>query len=414
MAFGDFVLLQPEKINAYAGAVVRSVRSHPDEIGAIEEDRILRGELDYADLKRLPAVEESIVLRAMHHAFVTRGLCLRQHTSKGTILLFPSYFKRQRSNLISHPAPLVTYRFSGQLDEIYASLVVRLSHTSTFEKDQLWKFAADFWTPERRRLGFKMVKMGDGRGQLTIYSDPIVPDDTKVTFIRYIHDHLMGKVAELSRDRHYVCIKCENPVEDLSAIGRRLDRGETDIACSDCEARVPLLDLIEQKFASQEILGRSRELEKFATSAIDNESKELILVGHAFAVAGEAGQIFRPTANSDWGIDGEIEFKNASGNASGRRVYLQLKSGDTYLTERRSDGAEVFRIKNRRHLEYWRNHAYPVMLVIRTSDGRIRWMNISEYLDQNPNESAVVFDSKPFTAASVLEMRSNRMTKRSS
>ncbi len=35
LEFGDFVLLQPERINAYAAAVIRAVRSHTDEIGCI-------------------------------------------------------------------------------------------------------------------------------------------------------------------------------------------------------------------------------------------------------------------------------------------------------------------------------------------------------------------------------------------
>ena len=53
-------------------------------------------------------------------------------------------------------------------------------------------------------------------------------------------------------------------------------------------------------------------------------------MGHAYAIAGEAGQIYRQYTNSDHGIDGEIEFKDPEGKASGRRLYLQLKSGDSY------------------------------------------------------------------------------------
>lgn len=135
------------------------------------------------------------------------------------------------------------------------------------------------------------------------------------------------------------------------------------------------------------------------------ESRELILLGHAFAIAGEAGQIFRPTPNSDWGIDGEIEFKDNNGNASGRRVYLQLKSGDSYL-EQRKDGREVFKIPKKRHVEYWTAHEYPVMLVIRTSDGQIRWMNVTEYLNkQGKAVKQITFDGEPFTAASLWRMR---------
>ena len=120
----------------------------------------------------------------------------------------------------------------------------------------------------------------------------------------------------------------------------------------------------------------------------------------------EAGQIFRPTIWADWGIDGEIEFKNDKGQASGKRVYLQLKSGDSYLNIRKADGKEVFSIKNSRHVEYWQAQAYPVLLVIRTSDGQVRWMNITNYLQQQGTKAQqVVFGGEPFTALSVIRLR---------
>jgi len=119
-----------------------------------------------------------------------------------------------------------------------------------------------------------------------------------------------------------------------------------------------------------------------------------------------SGHIFRPTPNSDWGIDGEIEFKNDKGEASGRRVYLQLKSGDSYLRTRKSDGKEIFRIKNPRHAKYWQDQAYPVMLVIHTSDGEIRWMNVTDYLCQHGTATKqIIFEGEPFTALNVVGLR---------
>ncbi len=111
---------------------------------------------------------------------------------------------------------------------------------------------------------------------------------------------------------------------------------------------------------------------------------------------------FRPTPNSDWGIDGEIEFKDSAGRASGRRLYVQLKSGDSHLVRRSSDGEEVFTVKNRRHLEYWVQQAYPVMLVIRQSSGLIRWMDVSAYLRLNGlSNRQIVFCGEALTVDSV-------------
>ncbi len=406
LEFGDFVLLQPERINSYAAAVIRKVRAHTEEIGIIAEEDALAGRLDYQDMKRLPHDEEQIVLRAMHQTFVDHGLCLREHTDAGTLLVFPSYFKRERPELEGHPAIFVTYQFNGQLDEIYSTLVVRLHHTTAFHKDQLWRFAADFKTEAGKRVGLKMTKQGEGAAEIAVYFEPGIADDTKVTFIRYVHEHLKTKAQDVVRFRHYVCPHCDTPVENVKTAWERLNRGLTDIVCVNCEKRVPLWDLIEEKFASEEFLKRVRELEEQSRISIDNESRELILVGHAFAIAGEAGQIFRPTPNSDWGIDGEIEFKNEQGEASGKRLYLQLKSGDSYLHTRKSDGKEIFTIKKPRHAEYWRSQAYPVMLVIRTSDGQIRWMNVTDYLKQHGKKvKQIVFDGEPFTASNMRRLR---------
>jgi hypothetical protein len=135
-------------------------------------------------------------------------------------------------------------------------------------------------------------------------------------------------------------------------------------------------------------------LAAFLPFPADNESRELILAGHATAIAAEAGQIFRPVTWADWG------------QASGRRLYLQLKSGDSYLYQRRRDDAEIFTIKNPRHAEYWLSQAYPVMLVIRTSDGRIRWMNVTDYLQEHGKETKqIVFQGQPFTAPDVVRKR---------
>lgn len=405
LEFGDFVLLQAERINSYAAAVMRKVRAHPDEIGSILEEDVLAGKLDYQDMRRLPRNEEQIVLRAMHQTFVDHGLCLREASEHGPLLVFPSYFRRERPDQGDHPAALVTYNFSGMLDEIYATLVVRLHYTTAFEKDQLWRFAADFRTQAGQRVGLKMTRKAEGAGEITVYCAPGVADETQVNFIRYVHDHLKAKDPDVQRTRHYVCGHCGTPVTNHETVRKRLAAGRKEIICVDCEKQVSLWDLIEEKFASEETQATVRAMDEQARRAIDNESRELILLGHAFAIAGEAGQIFRPTPNSDWGIDGEIEFKNNQGEASGRRIYLQLKSGDSYL-ETRKGGQEIFKIKKPRHVEYWTAQQYPVMLVIRTSDGQIRWMNVTEYLKkQDKSVKQVAFDGEPFTAASLWRMR---------
>jgi WD40 repeat protein/DNA-directed RNA polymerase subunit RPC12/RpoP len=408
LEFGDLVLLQPERINAYAAALVRKVRKHINEIGVIPEADVLAGDLEFADMVRLPKDEEEIVLRAMHLMVVDRGLCIRHRVPDGrTLLVFPSLYKRERPERPSHPLILMTFRFEGHLDEIYATLVVRLHYTDTFKYDKLWLDAAEFESPTGDKIGLKMTRH-EGQGEITVFADGNVSNDSRLMFVRYVHEHLKAKDPNCIRIRHYVCEKCKHPFGDQATIDRAREDKQEHVFCGRCGKKIVLDDVIERRFGDEETARQAREMQEQAQAVLDSESKELILVGHSYVIAGEAGQIYRQYTNSDHGIDGEIEFKNAKGEAASTLLYIQLKSGDSYLTTRK-DGTEIFTIKKPRHVEYWRMRKYPVMLVVRTSDGRIRWMDVRDYLQREHDAGRavkqIVFNGDPFTAATVRTMR---------
>jgi len=113
-------------------------------------------------MKRLAGQDEKLLLRAMVQTFLDRSLCLREQTPRGTMLVFPSYFRRDKPDQPHHPNVFVTYGFSGALDNIYTTLFVRLNYSGVFEGDQLWKDAADFKTPEKKRVGLAMKKLAEG------------------------------------------------------------------------------------------------------------------------------------------------------------------------------------------------------------------------------------------------------------
>jgi len=414
LKFGSWVLLQPERINAYAQAVIQTMREDEHERGCLPEERILNGDLTYhSSVTRLEADEERFVLLAMHQTLVERGLCLREHTDKGALLIFPSYYRRERPELIGHPAVLVSYRFKGFLDDIYATLVVRLHHTESFEADELWRYAADFKSlSQERRLGVKLTRRGEGAGELEVYFNPDIPVAEKMIFSRYVHEHLLKKGIEVVRLRHYVCPHCKTPVRDReTAMERLAENGKhASILCVKCEKRVPLWDDLEERFAAPEIHQRVLELDQQSQIVLDNADKERTLVGEVISTASLAGQICRELTVSDNGIDMEIEFKSDSGKATGRKVYLQLKSGDSYLKKRKSDGAEIFRIENARHASYWRDQAFPVLLVIRNSEGEVRWMEVRDWLkrasdDGKKTVKQIVFEGERFDVMSVRRWR---------
>jgi hypothetical protein len=416
LEFGGFILLRPEVISRYAAALVRKVRRHPQEMGCIFEQDLLAGNLDYQDFQRLPPEDEIIILRALCQTVVGRAWCLRQpsdHT--GSLLIFPSYFRRERPQKPTHPDVLVTYRFAGPVDEIYATLVVRLHHTTAFEGTDLWKDSSDFITQMGAALGLMLTRENEGTSRLDAYFSPDVDESSRVLFLLYIDKHLKEQAINVERLWHYSCCNksCDSfgkPFMDQAKIDNALaPGGKGKVFCPECGNPIPLRDLIETWLESRENRYQARKMQEEAQFEIDNESRELILVGHAFAISGEAGQIYRGYTNSDHGIDGEIEFKKDDGSASGKKLYLQLKSGDSYLTHRKRDDAEVFQIKNPRWVEFWQAQAYPVMLVIRTSDGHIRWMDVSAWLKRNTaggkTVKQIVFEGERFDALTLRRWR---------
>ncbi len=411
--FGGFILLRPEVLSRYAAAVVRKVRQHPQELGCIREDDLLDGNLDYQDFERLPREDEVVVLRALLETFVSRAWCLRQSTDGTAILTFPSYFRRERLEKPSHPSVIVTYRFDGPTDEIYATLVVRLHHTVAFESTELWKSAADFRTQTDAALGFTLTRENEGTSRLEIYFEPEVDENSRVLFHRYIDNHLREHAGNVVRLRSYSCTnkKCEffgQVFTDYTKISKALSSGKDRVFCPDCGKPILLRDLLEEKFDSQETAVEARRLEDEAQVAINNESRHLILTGHAFSVVVEAGQIYRGYTTSIGGINGEIEFKDNQGRPSGKCLYVMLRSGDSYLGQRGQYG-EIFQIKSLQWAKYWLEQGHPVMLVIQTVDGEFHWMNVTAYLKRERKRRhplrEIVFQGELFDARSVSEWR---------
>lgn len=434
--FGDFVLLQPERVNAYASAVIRRLRQHTEEYGVISEEEVLAGDLDYHDMPQLPRNEEDIVLRAMHQVFVARGLCLRESTEMGTQLVFPAYFRRELSEERESPPVLYSFDFSGAESEIYATLIVRLCHTTEFTVKELFRYAAEFEREDKGRVGLIMKQSEDRKAGISVYLDPPIssvpaanakdtPEERErlrcvehaVTLVKYVHEHLLEKADHVERIRRYSCTACGSQVSDQTAVLRRMKDGKEDIACSYCEERVSFQDEYESHLASEKIAERVQRLRRIAKAGIDAHSTQLVAISHAYSVAEETGQTFRQLKSTEKGFDGEIEFVDGKGDPSGRRLYLQLTLNDWYLHERKGDAKDVFKLKDTTHARLWKKSRYPVMLVNRCSDGVFRWCDVGEYLwrskknrrageeEQGDTACEVVFQGQPFTARSLQSMR---------
>nr|VFK59649.1 MAG: protein of unknown function (DUF4365) [Candidatus Kentron sp. TUN]VFK68073.1 MAG: protein of unknown function (DUF4365) [Candidatus Kentron sp. TUN] len=418
LKFGDLVLLQPELLNGYAGAIIRAARAHTDEIGCVAEAELYNPRFDFTGVDRLRRPDEELLLRAMVQTFLDHSLCIAEDTSDGRQLVFPSQYRRER-DIPWEPDVFVSYTFRGEWQTVWSTLVVRLWYSYEFDHKELWRNAAEFQSSRGQLLGLKIDnRQGEGEATISLFFDPKTPDELKVNFIGYVHRHLAKYASGVTRDRRYVCPACETPVTNLGAVRRRMEKGKEFITCQECDERVPFLDFIEEWLKSDSVAQKILEMEEAATKELDTQSLEQILIGHMMTVCGEANQIFRPVTMFDYGIDGEVEFKDHHGKASGKKIYVQLKSGNSYLRTRK-DGREVFDVKKDRHLDYWVSQPVDVYLVIRQTDeemagikdrddrGTIRWMNVTRYLKAREDKESrqIIFHGEELNTAAVLKVR---------
>lgn len=407
LGFGDFILLQPEQINNYAAAVVLAARANADGMGSIDEAAVLRGDLDFKDMPRLARIDEDVLLRAMLETFIDQSLCIREPVNHGVLLVFPAYYNRE-SEIREHPTILVTYRFSGQLDTIYATLVVRLVYSGAFAKHDLWKNAAEFKTAGGHIYGFMMwrSKSGEGVGEIKVFFEAGVSDDQRLLFLQFVHEHLKKKATDMERVRNYVCPECATPVA-RERIKQRQAGSWADVLCDRCEYRIPLQDLIEKQFDQDSFLRRVDQLDHAAGIKLDGESRKIRLIGHAAAIAYEAGQIYHMEPQPEFGVDGTIEFKDGSGRPSGRRIGLHFVTTDGDVDDRLGLIARTDLVIQE-NAASWDRLDYDVFLAVVMYDDAIHWASASELLRQGEalKEGRIVLSAgEPFTALSLVHIR---------
>lgn len=413
LKFGDLVLLQPELLNGYAASIIRAAQAHTDEIGCVLESDIYKSDFDFTGVERLQhRPDEELLLRALVQTFLDHSLCIAEETTQGRQLVFPSQYRSEK-DIPRDPDIFVSYTFSGEWQTVWTTLVVRLWYSQEFEHRELWRNAAEFASPMNYILGLKIDnKQGEGTATISLYFDKEVQDELKSIFIEYVHRHLAKFGCQVTRDRRYVCSQCGKAVKDLDAVRKRLEAKKDFIICQECDEKVLLIDFIEQRLKSDPVARKILAMDEIATRQLDTQALEQILIGHMMAITGEANQIFRELAKFDYGIDGEVEFKDNDGRASGKKIYIQLKSGNSYLRTRKRDGREVFDVSNERHLEYWTSQPVDVYLVIRQTDEMtgvptIRWMNVTHYLNNRTDKKSrqIIFQGEKLDMEAVWKVR---------
>jgi small GTP-binding protein len=418
LPYGDLVLLQPHWLNCYASSLVKLAGEDKNRLGHVPMDLIQPGRLPNNDkTERLPLEDERQLLPELVSTFLQRALAWKQDTGKGTMLVFPNYVRLPR------PSPpergrTVLYRFTGPLEEIYSTLVVRLHYSGLFKDVKLYRQAADFTTASDS-LAAVTMREAEGKGELEIYFARDLARDLQATFQTFVDDHLHLRATKPERLRTFHCPKCDREPRDRAAIDEALMEGRKKLICQYCNPEkkpgiIDLHDILEQQYITRAGEARADELSEIARAGISTASMEQVMVGEVMALVASVDQAFIPRVVRDEGTDGEIEFFTTRRKSTGLAYRVQLKSGGSHLKTLKN-GTEKFPMK--KHYErYWAGkNTVPVLLIVRTADGRTRFMNATDAIraaqKANPGKpvTQITFTGEDFTKEAVLRLRDLRL-----
>jgi GTPase SAR1 family protein len=279
LSFGNLVLLQPELLDAYASALVNAVRDEPDGLGSILEEKVRTCDFAMPGDERIAVREqEKLLLIAMVEDMLRYEIALREQGDDGAYLVFPSQSTRTNPDLPNPEGKSVIFRFEGPIQNIYATLAVRLSHSGLFVKKNLWKNAATYTTKMGGIYGLFLDNIAEGRAELTLFFEQGAREEIGFHFEEYVAVHLQRRAlpGTIQRRRIFVCPGCNTPLDDL-AVTRRRERGIDWMTCGVCDAKVSLLDREERLAATPVSL--VSEMDRLADTQRDRSANASVLQG---------------------------------------------------------------------------------------------------------------------------------------
>ena len=248
LSFGGLVLLQPELLDAYASALVNAVRDDPDGLGSISEEKVRAGNFPIPKDERIADREqEKLLLIAMVEDLLRYEIALLEQGEEGTYLVFPSQSTREHPDLPDAEGKTVMFSFEGPVLNIYATLAVRLSHTSLFVKKDLWKNAITYTTKAGGIYGIFLHNIREGYAELTLFFDKAAKEETRIHFEEYVKAHLQRRAISetIQLQRVFVCPECATVLEDMH-VRRRRKRGFDWMTCGVCDTKVSIISTEER------------------------------------------------------------------------------------------------------------------------------------------------------------------------
>ena len=116
LSFGNYVLLQPELLDAYASALINAAKDEPDGLGNIAEEDARHGRFRMSEDERIKdkSLEELLLISTVEE-LLCHELVLRESADDGVYLVFPSQFTREWPDAPNPQGQTVIFEFEGAI-----------------------------------------------------------------------------------------------------------------------------------------------------------------------------------------------------------------------------------------------------------------------------------------------------------
>jgi class 3 adenylate cyclase/GTPase SAR1 family protein len=278
LTFGDYILLQPELLDAYGSAMVNAAKNEPDGFGSITENAALTGAFHIPDEQKVvDRGQEQLLLYATVEELMRHDLALRETTDDGRYIVFPSQFNRDYEDAPEPKGTALAVTFEGPVQSVYSTLAVRLAHSGLFHtaRTEMWRNAAVFTARSGGKCGVYVREFVEARGQALLFFDPDVSVETRFHFEEYVSAHIQRRSIDglVTVTRFFICDGCGTPVPDAYVQMRRSHGSQHfDCPCGTVVSLAEPMERLTQRFASQiaamdRSADRRRDFEAFILSA---------------------------------------------------------------------------------------------------------------------------------------------------
>ena len=235
------ILLTPDLLVTLASSIVLLADKHPRELGAVSETELLQGSFQFDELAGLSSAETQILLDAAVLRFLEHNICFRETLNNETLLIFPGLIKQKRPLQDDLPSTDdISYVVRGRVENLYASLVVLLGYTPSFNRINQWQNQAQYEMGDNEVCGFRLIEDREGEIEVVLYYGDRLPPYGRMQFQELFEQFLYQRDVEVTRFPPVICPQGHR--QERATIMKRVREGKRFVHCEECGAKTNLPD----------------------------------------------------------------------------------------------------------------------------------------------------------------------------